>query len=215
MPKLHTWVFNMKKILNKLLTKRNIIRILIGISLILLLTLTYRYIKNTEARQIKKAEELYEKAHNLYFYGKDIEYAKENGKYVTIERSVNSRVDKYYKLSNYNEVFVKLFSSNKLKSVDIYLGIIEQNNGKYIREIGRGLSGYFGTTFEVKKASKTKITYIAKSKFCEISHRINDVCESEEYYYTIDKEFTIIKENGKWKIDEYTSVFEFEDSLIK
>ena len=38
--------------------------------------------------------------------------------------------------------------------------------------------------------------------------------ELNEYLYTIDKPFILVKENGKWKVDEYTSIFEFDDSEI-
>jgi len=201
--------------LKKVLTKRNIVRILIIISLLLTLLFAYTYIKNNQQIQIKRAEKLYEKAYNLYFYGGGLEFYQKDGKYDIIEQSNNYRVDKYYKLSNYEEIIGNLFSSNKIIDVNNYLGIIEQNGDKYIREIGRGISGYFGTTFTIKKISEKKITFIAHSKFCEIAHSINNVCESEEYYYTVDKPFAIIKENGTWKIDEYISVFEFKDSEIK
>jgi hypothetical protein len=34
-------------------------------------------------------------------------------------------------------------------------------------------------------------------------------------YYTIEKQFTIIKEYGKWKVLEYTSVLQFSDKELK
>ena len=85
-----------------------------------------------------------------------------------------------------------------------------------MKDYGRGLSGYYGTGLKIKKMSKNRIEYKALSKFCEIDSRVNygDGCSNEKYYY-VEKPFVLIKEDGIWKVEEYTSVFEFKDKEFK
>lgn len=206
----------MKNNIKLFVTKKNIKTIIIVVFLLFLSLYVFIYIKNTQKRQIKKASELYEKAYQLYFSGEGLVYSKDkDNQEIHIERSNGNLVNWYYKIDNYDDYVNKLFSSKGKSLADNFLEVYKQNDDIYIKEIGRGISGYFGTTFTVSYYSKNKIKFKAHSKFCEVSHQINGLCEDEKYYYTINKPFVLVKENGKWKIDEFTSIFEFSNDEIK
>jgi len=172
-------------------------------------------IRNIVEKEINKKIELgnsiYEKVHNLYFYGGEIEYKIEENKRKSIE--VDDK--KYYEISN-KKVIENLVTKNMLLKTSDFLGIKVIEDNYYMKDYGRGLSGYYGTELKIKKINKKRIEYKALSKFCEIDSRVSygDGCNDEKYYY-IERPFIIVKENGIWKVDEYTSVFEFKDSEIK
>ena len=160
----------MKKMINNVktfVTKKNVIYLLFVVFLLFLSLYICRYIKDTQKRQIKKASELYEKAYQLYFSGEGLVYSiDENNQEIYIERSNGNLVNWYYKIENYDYYVEKLFSKKGKSLVDNFLEVYKLNGDVYIREIGRGISGYYGTTFTVKSSSKSKITFKASSKFC-------------------------------------------------
>ena len=161
--------------------------------------------------RMKIGNELYEYAHKLYFYGEGFGYGEE--KYIDRE---DGRKDRYYELINYEEVIESKFTKNMVEHVKEFFNIIEEDNKIYIKDIGRGIGGYRKTTLKMKSTGIGRVTFKAISEFCESNHRINyDRCESEKYLYTVEEEFTIKKKSGKWKIDEYTSIFEFDESVYK
>ena len=199
---------------NILKNKKNIIIILLVLVIVLIGIVVIRDIVKKETnKKIELGNSIYEKVHNLYFYGGDIVYEiddKNTRKYIEIDSK------KYYEIKNYKEVFNHLLAQKQLPKTSAFLGIKIIKDKYYMKDYGRGLSGYYGTELKIKKMSKNKIEYKALSKFCEIDSRVNygEGCSNEKYYY-IEKPFVLIKEDGIWKIEEYTSVFEFEESLFK
>ena len=158
------------------------------------------------------ATNLYNKVHELYFFGGDIEYEIEDNERVFIELD-DSR---YYKISNYSNSVSDLFTENKLSDVQKYLNIEKNNNEYYMKDIGRGISNYYETTLKLKYFLINKRVFIAKSKFCKIDSQVTygDGCRGKNEYY-INKRFILKKENKVWKIDEYTSIFEMEEESLK
>lgn len=189
------------------------LNIILLILFILLLFLLKLFINNSDYMNKKRiflAEKKYNQAHELYFYGKGLDYSSDENSILISKQKGKD----YFKL---NTVIYLQNNFTDKEQNDIYnfFDILEVNGSFYIKDFGRGLSGYYGTEFDIKKVSKNKISFIAKSKFCRVEDRKDNDCKSEEYYYTIDKPFVLVKENGSWKIEEYTSVFEFSDSEFK
>ena len=191
---------------------------IIGVTFLILLIITSifivvsHYVKEFKQKQEEMGKEKYEEIHNLYYYGETIEYeVDEEKRRIYIEEGNK----KYYKITNYDEILNKASNSYKGKLVKV-LDIKEKEGNYYVVGIGRGLSGYYGTRLEIKKYSKNKIEYKAYSKFCYKESRVNygEGCK-EEGYYEIEKPFILVKEEGTWKVEEYTSVFEFNESEIK
>jgi hypothetical protein len=182
--------------------KKKIIGFLLGLLVILVsIIIVKSYYKDYTKKAIELGNSLYEEVHNLYYYGGDLSYEKnEDGKYV---------------ISNY-ETVENLISKTFLTQTNTFLNIEKKDNTYYINPTGRGLSNYYGTELKIKKVSKKKIEYIAMTKLCYIDKIVSygDGCATDGYY-TVDKPFTIIKEDGKWKIESFTSIFEFDDSDIK
>ena len=197
--------------------KKLIIKIIVVLLVIILLLVTYTIIKNKIDNyiedKIKLGEEIYNKMHNLYYYGEGIDYEidDENQMIYIEEEKI-----KYYKIKNYNELFKKSITDKKLKETEKFLNIKEVENNYYIKEIGRGLSGYYGTKLKLKKVTKNKIEYKAISTLCQKDSIVTygEGCTSDGYY-EVEKPFTLVKEDGLWKVSEYTSVFQFSDRDLK
>lgn len=198
---------------NILKNKKKIIIILLVLVIVLIGIVVIRNIVKKEInKKIELGNSIYEKVHNLYFYGGEIEYKvdEENKrKYIEVDDK------KYYEISN-KQVIENLVTEEMLLKTSDFLGIKVIEDNYYIKDYGRGLSGYYGTELKIKKINKNKIEYKALSKFCEIDFRVNygDGCSDEKYYY-IERPFIIVKEDGIWKVESYTSIFEFKDSEIK
>ena len=183
--------------------KKNIKRMLVLLLVLLLVLVTTIITNKIEKENNKKIEQgssIYEEIHNLYYYGGDLDYKKENDKYV---------------ITNYS-VIENIVSKSFIPKVNEFLSIEEKDNKYYINPIGRGISNYYGTILKIKKISKNKIEYKAISKLCKKDKIVTygDRCTSDGYY-EIEKPFTIVKEDNKWKVLEYTSVFQFSDREIK
>ena len=75
---------------------------------------------------------------------------------------------------------------------------------------------YYGTVLKIKNRRKNKIEYTAVSTLCRIDKIVpyGEGCMADGYY-EIEKPFTIVKEDNKWKILEYTSIFQFSEREIK
>lgn len=205
----------MKKIV-KYIKKKKVLSILIILSLIIFFVWLGIYIKDTQKRQCSLASKLYNQAHDIYFYGGNIEYEYDkDGDIIYTDRSDGNLINRYLKTKNYNEVITNLFSESMQKKVGNYLGVLIQDGTIYVKEIGKGISNYYGTTFKVKASSSSKIVFDAYSKFCKMNSKLGEYCKNEDGYYTVKKKFVLVKENKKWKIDNYTSVFEFENDEIK
>ena len=194
--------------------KKNIIIILLVLLVVLIGIVTIKNkIEKEKNKKIELGNSIYEKVHNLYFYGGDIVYEtddKNTRKYIEVDNK------KYYEIKNYKETFENLITDKQLLKTSNFLGIKVIKDKYYMKDYGRGLSGYYGTELKIKKINKNKIEYKASSKFCEIEYRISygSGCSNEKYYY-IEKPFVLVKEDDIWKVEEYTSIFEFEDSLLK
>lgn len=190
---------------------KNIIKKIIMILLVLIIVLIgviliYEKISKEIKQKIELGNSIYEKIHNLYYYGGNIEYQldkNKNRKYIEIADS------KYYEIKNPDEI-TNLITNEMLPKTSLFLNIKIVGNKYYMKDIGRGLSGYVGTTLKIKRISKNKIEYEAISKFCKVDSIVSygDGCRNRDYY-EMKKSFTLIKEDNLWKVLEYTSIFEF------
>lgn len=192
--------------------KRKLIIISLLVLLIVLvgLVIILKEIKKENNKKIELGNSIYEEIHDLYFSGSKLEYV-----YDETRNRVYKEFDdtKYYEISNY-EIFDLIASESKDRLMKIF--DIKKEEGKYyIADFGRGISNYYGTKLKISKKSKEKIEFKAISEFCLNSEIISlEECDKEDYY-TIDKPFIIIKEDNKWKVLEYTSVFQFSDREFK
>lgn len=171
-----------------------------------------KVIKEELNKKIELGNSIYEKVHNLYFYGDNVEFVQDKNhirSYIEIDNQ------KYYEIKNY-EVVEKIIGKEQILRTNKYLNIKKINNKYYMKDVGRGLLDYYGMTLEIKKISKNRIEYEAKTKLCKIENIVlyGEGCTSNGYYY-IEKPFVLVKEEGTWKVEEYTSIFEFKDSEIK
>ena len=172
---------------------------------LLLLSLTFIYVINKKKKKEKEkiGLDLYQQVHNLYYFGSVLDYDAE------------VLQDNYVKLNNYYEI-EKIISKDYLETANKFLRIKKIEDDYYIQRVGKGISNYYGTTLKVKESTQNKIVYIAKIKLCDPKYMVTygDGC-LEEGYYEVEKPFEIVKEDGLWKVSEYTSVFELSDSEIK
>ena len=195
----------------KKLLENKALMITIGITLLVLLIILIIvriYIYNKCA---KEAQLIYNQVHELYYFGGNIEFnSDENNERIFIENNEK----KYYQISNYDNSVKKYFTKSKLKDVNKDLNIINKENIYYMTDIGRGISNYYETTIKSKKIRTNKRIFIASSKFCKIDHQVSygDGCEAKNEY-TIKKEFVLVKVDKEWKVDTYTSIFEFGDEI--
>lgn len=194
--------------------KKVIITLCASIMILAFSTIIFIINKNDNKHKIEMAKDMYSKIDSLYSFNNGLEYVTNDDKKInTIQRG-----DKiYYQIEDYKTVTNEIMTEKMTQKFTNIVNIVEDDGKYYIENMGRGSNGFIGLIFKIKAKSSKKISLIVKTKFCEIEHRVEhgDGCESEEYLYTIDKPFILVKENGKWKVDEYTSIFEFDDSEIK
>ncbi len=195
-----------------IMNKKRIIKYIIITLIFILLIVCFIILKNIRNKKIiEEVTPLYNKVHELYQFGGDIAYVKnEDGGRNYIEKDGI----KYYQISNFDDSIAKYFTSSNLKNVVEFMNIINENGNYYIKDRGMGIGNYFGVTFKVKKSSSNKRTLIAASKFCKIEYQVTygDLCSGDNEY-TIEKEFKLVKENKIWKIDSFTSVFQMGDEI--
>ena len=186
--------------------------LLLVLLIVLVTILITNKIEKENNKKIEQGSSIYEEIHNLYYYGGNIEYVNDfnNNRLVT---KIND--ENYYEISNF-DVIKNLISKNMLSKTFEALKIISNNNKYYIKDIGKGISNYYGTKLKIKKISKNKMEYKAISKLCEKDKIVTygEGCTSDGYY-EIEKPFTIVKEDNKWKVLEYTSIFQFSEKEIK
>ena len=197
----------MKKIKNKKIIKTLLVLLIVLVMLILIINI----INKENDKKIELGSSIYEEIHNLYLYGKGIEYVYDeanNRKYIEEDT-------KYYEVKE-KSVFEDLIAEESREKLLKIFNIKEKDNKYYISDFGRGISNYYGTILKIKKISKNKIEYKAISKLCKKDKIVTygEGC-TRDGYYEIEKPFTIVKEDNKWKVLEYTSVFQFSDRELK
>ena len=192
---------------------KKIIFSLLPLSLVIIIGyLLTENIKNYRLSLEKKGLMYYQKIHNLYYYKENIYYElDETNKRKYIEINGN----KYYKIKDGENTF-EMIATDFLPYASYFMGLKIIDNKYYIKDIGRGMSNYYGTTLKLKKKSKNKIEYKAITKMCKKESIVSygEGCTADGYY-EIEKPFTIVKEDNKWKVLEYTSVFQFSDRELK
>ena len=197
----------MKNIKNKKIIKTLLVLLIVLVMLILIINI----INKENNKKIELGSSIYEEIHNLYLYGKGIEYVYDE----TNNRKYIEEDTKYYEVKE-KSVFEDLIAEESREKLLKIFDIKEKDNKYYISDFGRGISNYYGTKFKIKHKRKNKIEYIAISTFCKKDFIVyyGDRCMMDGYY-EIEKPFTIVKEDNKWKVLEYTSIFQFSEREIK
>ena len=197
----------MKNIKNKKIIKTLLVLLIVLVMLILIINI----IRKENNKKIELGSSIYEEIHNLYLYGKGIEYVYDE----TNNRKYIEEDTKYYEVKE-KSVFEDLIAEESREKLLKIFNIKEKDNKYYISDFGRGISNYYGTILKIKKISKNKIEYKAISKLCKKDKIVTygEGCTADGYY-EIEKPFTIVKEDNKWKVLEYTSVFQFSDRELK
>ena len=193
------------------INKKIIISLLVLLIVLVMIIVICNLIKKENNKKIELGNSIYEEIHNLYLYGNGIEYVYDDDK----NRIYIEDDGKYYEIKD-KKVFTDLISSESLDRLTKIFEIKEKDNKYYISDFGRGISNYYGTKLEIKKISKNKIEYKALSTLCEKNSIVTygEGCTSDGYY-EVEKPFTLVKEDGLWKVSEYTSVFQVSDREIK
>ncbi len=198
----------MKNIKNKKIIKALLVLLIVLVMLILIINI----IRKENNKKIELGSSIYEEIHNLYLYGKGIEYVYDeanNRKYIEEDT-------KYYEVKE-KSVFEDIIAEESREKLLKIFNIKEKNNKYYISDFGRGMTNtYYGTILKIKNRRKNKIEYTAVSTLCRIDKIVTygEGC-TRDGYYEIEKPFTIVKEDNKWKVLEYTSVFQFSDRELK
>ena len=197
----------------KMIKNKKIIISLLVLSIVLVMIIVIcNLIEKEIIKKIELGNSIYEEIHNLYLYGNGIEYVYDDDK----NRIYIEDDGKYYEIKD-KKVFTDLIYSESLDRLTKIFEIKEKDNKYYISDFGRGITNaYYGTKLEIKKISKNKIEYKAISTLCKIDSIVSygKGCTSDGYY-EVEKPFTLVKENGIWKVSEYTSIFQFSDREIK
>ena len=195
--------FNNKKIITVLL---------VLLIVLVMLAIIFNFIKKDNNKKIDLAISTYNKIHTLYLSGNGIEYVYDDA---NNRRYIEEDNNKYYEIKN-KDLFTNLISEKSLDKLLDSLNIKEKDDKYYISDFGRGISNYYGTKFKIKHKRKNKIEYIAISTFCKKDFIVyyGDRCMIDGYY-EIEKPFTLVKEDGVWKVLEYTSIFQFSDRELK
>ena len=200
----------MKKIKNN----RKIIMLLVFVFVLVVITVFGIVLRLYINSKIELGEEKYNLIHEFYNNGSGIEYVyNDKDEIVFIEDS--STGYKYYKV-NSNSPILDIIHDNLMNDIETLFDLKKVDGDNYIRIVGKGISGYYGTKLEIKKISKNKIEYKAISTLCYINSRTSygEGCTSDGYY-KVEKPFILIKEDGLWKVSEYTSIFQFSYREIK
>ena len=197
----------------KMIKNKKIIISLLVLSIVLVMIIVIcNLIEKERIKKIELGNSIYEEIHNLYLYGNGIEYVYDDDK----NRIYIEDDGKYYEIKD-KKVFTDLISSESLDRLTKIFEIKEKDNKYYISDFGRGITNaYYGTKLEIKKISKNKIEYKAISTLCKKDSIVayGEGCTSDGYY-EIEKTFILVKENGIWKVSEYTSVFQFSERELK
>ena len=197
----------------KMIKNKKIIISLLVLSIVLVMIIVIcNLIEKERIKKIELGNSIYEEIHNLFLYGNGIEYVYDEEK----NRIYIEEDGKYYEIKD-KKVFTDLISSESLDRLTKIFEIKEKDNKYYISDFGRGITNaYYGTKLEIKKISKNKIEYKAISTLCKKDSIVayGEGCTSDGYY-EIEKPFILVKENGIWKVSEYTSVFQFSERELK
>ena len=129
-------------------------------------------------------EEYYDVAESLYFLSSD---------YFDIEYDENEYVK--YPINDYEEVINNYISKKFQKS--FYPALLIKEGGKYYLGIGGFAKSYENLRFEDVEIEEDKIS-------CTVVLDLY-VAGDELLGKNIESNFSIVSENGTWKIDDYTS----------
>ena len=125
-------------------------------------------------------EEYYDIAESLYFLSSS-------------EFKIN-RSSSPFLISNYEEVIHKYISSSYLE--EFQPALVYEENGKYYMEISGFAEGYNDLQFSDIEIDADRISCVVTFDLYVGDELIEDDIESD---------FAIVKEDGEWKIDSYTS----------
>ena len=125
-------------------------------------------------------EEYYDIAESLYFLSSS-------------EFKIN-RSSSPFLISNYEEVIHKYISSSYLE--EFQPALVYEENGKYYMEISGFAEGYNDLQFSDIEIDADRISCVVTFDLYVADELIEDDIESD---------FAIVKEDGEWKIDSYTS----------
>lgn len=172
------------------MTKLTRIMIILTIT-ILAVTLGARYVHimkktvltNQEALDIGKTK--YQQAISCYWG--NLEYSTE------LIENIGEADTAYYEVTNINEI-KQIFTTNAFADFCDEYGLKEKNGVYYKVAADRGSDiTYVGNELKVDSISENKIVYTSIETYND-----NEEITTKEY------QFILIKENGNWKVDEFT-----------
>ena len=142
---------------------------------------------------LELAKEKYEKVFRYYWMGGD--------SYDTITPNENDNW--YERIDNYEEITDTL-TKKYLQEFTAYRPIVEENGKYYMRIIARGGNIYYcgADGFEVKSITDGRMEFTVKEKY-HAEELGKDPSEITEFEYKYNS-FVLVKEDGKWKVDEFT-----------
>lgn len=112
--------------------------------------------------------------------------------------------DGYYQITNINNI-KEVFTANAFSKFCTELGIVEKNGLYYNAYADRGSDiSYLENELKVDNISENKITFTSIEKYCVNEEDYGLEAEQVQNITTEEYTFTIVKEDGNWKVDEFT-----------
>lgn len=185
-------------------------------------------VESGELDNVLSDDEAIEIGEELYSYGDDFGYEYDESTYITYignshTEMVLSEIEELqpYRAYKVEDTDVEdYFTEKRIEELSLDnepapYGLEKYNETWYYCEPDLGGSyDYVGTEIELESVEKNKITFRAITYYSEeyvfntvsFDESIDEIKENYEYH-TQEDDFIIVKEDGKWKIDEQTVRF--------
>lgn len=159
------------------------------------------------------AKDVFEKAYDIYY-----QIGVGNQLLSTEPTEIDGQVwfevtdDRFHSLQEFKDYLARYFSSEWLASWEIYSQYMDYNGKLYSTGGGKSDNvAYRGHTFQIISESDTKIEFNA-TIYCSddmdnVKPYFYTTPSNPENYYTFDRYFRMIKENGVWVVDWMQPLF--------
>lgn len=147
----------------------------------------------TQQEAISIGKECYQKALNSYW---NIATNQEN--------KIQFNGNEYLKINNINDI-KSIYSTNGFQKYTSSTEIIQKDGVYYKSNADRGSNIYYmNNSLTLTNKTSAKIEFISQEKYYINDEDRESNNTNTTQYITQDNKFTIVKENGVWKVEEFT-----------